>query len=55
MKKFAKSKDKIEMILDKADHQAGATEKRISHKTIFNNVRKAINKNNQTPAPSKLD
>lgn len=42
LEEYASLTDNIEIKLDEADHQAAITEERLSHDTVFNNVRKAI-------------
>ena len=39
---YASLTDSIEMKLDEADRQAAMTEERLSHETVFSNVRRAI-------------
>lgn len=42
LEEYAKLTDSIEIKLDEADRQAAMTEERISHDTLFRNVRSAI-------------
>lgn len=39
---YANLTDSIEMKLDEADRQAATTEERLSHETVFGNVRSAV-------------
>lgn len=43
LEEYAGLTDSIEMKLDEADRQAVMTEERLSHETVFSNVRRAIN------------
>ena len=42
LEKYASLTENIEMKLDEADRQAAMTEERLSHETVFSNVRRAI-------------
>ncbi len=42
LEEYANLTDDIEMKLDEADRQAAMTEERLSHETVFNNVRSTI-------------
>ena len=42
LEKYASLTENIEMKLDEADRQAAMTEKRLSHETVFSNVRSAV-------------
>ena len=42
LEEYANLTDDIEMKLDEADRQAAMTEERISHETVFSNVRSTI-------------
>ncbi len=42
LEKYASLTDSIEMKLDEADKQATMTEERLSHETVFSNVRSSI-------------
>ena len=42
LEEYANLTDNIEMKLDEADRQAAMTEERISHETVFNNVRSTV-------------
>lgn len=42
LEEYAKLTDSIEIKLDEADRQAAMTEERISHDTLFRNVRSAV-------------
>lgn len=44
LEEYAKITENIEMKLDEADKQAITTNKRIDHKTVFKNIKDAINK-----------
>ncbi len=43
IEEYSKLTDAIEMKLDYADIQASASNERLSHETVFNNVRNKIN------------
>lgn len=43
LQQYAMLTDNIEMKLDEADDIAESTEERLSHETVFSNVRRAIN------------
>lgn len=43
LQQYAMLTDNIEMKLDEADDVAESTEERLSHDTVFGNVRRAIN------------
>lgn len=43
LQQYATLTDNIEMKLDEADDIAESTEERLSHETVFSNVRRAIN------------
>ena len=42
LEEYASLTDSIEMKLDEADRQAAMTEERLSHETVFSNVRSAV-------------
>ena len=42
LEEYANLTDSIEMKLDEADRQAAMTEERLSHETVFNNVRSTV-------------
>ncbi len=42
LEEYANLTDNIEMKLDEADRQAAMTEERLSHETVFNNVRSTV-------------
>ena len=42
LEEYANLTDSIELRLDEADRQAGMTEERLSHETVFSNVRSAV-------------
>lgn len=42
LEEYARLADNIEMKLDEADRQAAATDKRLSHETVFNHARSAV-------------
>ena len=42
LEKYASLTEQIEAKLDEADRQAGETEERLSHETVFGNVRRAV-------------
>ena len=42
LEEYANLTDDIEMKLDEADRQAAMTEERLSHETVFSNVRSTI-------------
>jgi prevent-host-death family protein len=43
LEEYANLTDKVERKLDEADYQAAVSEKRLSHDTVFKNVRSAVN------------
>lgn len=43
LEEYARLTDNLEMKLDKADEMAAATDKRLTHQTVFQNVRSAVN------------
>ena len=42
LEEYASLTNNVEMKLDEADRQAAMTEKRLSHETVFSNVRSAV-------------
>ncbi len=44
LEQYANLTENIEMKLNEADNMAESTEERLSHETIFGNVRRAINR-----------
>ena len=42
LEEYASLTDNVEMKLDEADRQAAATEERLSHESVFKNVRSVI-------------
>ena len=42
LEEYASLTDNVEMKLDEADRQATATEERLSHESVFKNVRSVI-------------
>ena len=42
LEEYASLTDNIEMKLDEADRQAAMTDERLSHESVFRNVRSAI-------------
>ena len=42
LEEYASLTNNVEMKLDEADRQAAMTEERLSHETVFSNVRRAI-------------
>lgn len=43
LEEYANLTDNVEMKLDEADRQAIATKERLSHETVFNHARSAVN------------
>lgn len=43
LEEYARLTDNLEMKLDKTDEMAAATDKRLTHQTVFQNVRSAVN------------